>query len=132
MNQIFHTKNGLTWETNPARSNVPGTHVESPAHADDLVECFSGAEACRFMGASQHFKHRISHKTLPYRGQRISPVMGCDALGCDEEHYLAVPLTARSSGSAGASKERVAERHLLGGQAFLVLLVHSLHAVVRM
>ena len=70
----------FTWVMNPARRYVPAIHVEPLAHADDLNERFPGAEACQFMGASQHGKHRIFLKTLPFRrrGLRISPAMGCD------------------------------------------------------
>ena len=80
---------------NPARRYVPAIHVEPLAHADDLNERFPGAEACRFMGASQHGK-RIFLKTLPFRrrGQRISPAMGRDALGGEENHHLVGPRTA--------------------------------------
>ena len=103
----FSQKIGFTWETNPARRNVPGTYVESPAHADDLVERFPGAEACQFMGAGQHFMHRIFYKTLPFlrRGLRISPEMGYDALRSEEEHHWIVPLPAASRASTGRGEQ---------------------------
>ena len=97
----------FAWEMNPARRDVPGIHVEPPALADDLDERFPGAEACQFMGASQHRKHRIFLKTLPFRrrGLRISPAMGCDALRGEEEHHWAVPRPAWSRASAGRGEQ---------------------------
>ena len=86
----------FTWEMNPARRDVPDIHVEPSALADDLVERFPGAEACPFMGASQHRKHRFFLKTLPFRrrGPRISPAMGSDAFRGDEKHHSAFPRPA--------------------------------------
>ena len=119
---------------NPARRDVPGCYLEPSPRPDDLVEPFPGADACRFMGASQHLMHHIILKSLPILRwvQRISPAMGCDALGGDEEHRWADPLTTGSSGSAGSSKGRDAGRHCFQGHSFLVLLVLNLHTVVGM
>ena len=123
----------FTWVVNPARRYVPAIHVEPLAHADDLNERFPGAEACPFMGASQHRKHRIFLKTLPFRrrGLRISPAMGCNAVRCEEGHHSAVPRPAGSRASAGQGEQGKGVsvvRHLL--EAFLVLLVHRLQTVV--
>ena len=98
----------FTWVMNPARRYVPAIHVEPLAHADDLNERFPGAEVCQFMGASQHGKHRIFLKTLPFRrrGLRISPAMGCDALRAAEELHSVVPRPAGSSASAGKQGKR--------------------------
>ena len=97
----------FTWVMNPARRYVPAIHVEPLAHADDLNERFPGAEACQFMGASQHGKHRIFLKTLPFRrrGLRISPAMGCDEVRGEEEHLSAVPRPAGLRGSVGQGEE---------------------------
>ena len=66
----FSIKDGFTWETNTARRNVPGTYVESPAHADDLVERFPGAVACRFRGgkSAPHAPLFSQNLTFPAAG----------------------------------------------------------------
>ena len=97
----------FTWEMNPARRDVPDIHVEPSTLADDLVERFPGAEACPFMGASQHRKHRIFLKTLPFRrrGLPISPSMGCNAVRGEEERHSAVPRPAGSRASSGRGEQ---------------------------
>ena len=124
-----------------------------------LLNAFQVRWPARTLGTIQHRMHQCFHKTLPFRrrGQRISPVMGCDAVRGEEEHHSAVPRPAGSCASVGQGeqgkeereKEREREReregegererereggrgrvvrHLL--EAFLVLLVHRLQTVV--
>ena len=109
---IFALNNGFTWETNPDRCNVPGTYVESPAHADDLVERFPGAVACLFRGGKSAPHAPLFSQNLTFPAAGPANFSG-DGLRCTPRRRgppSAVPRHAGSRASAGRGKQGPAAR----------------------